>query len=381
MGNKPSKKKGAKISSPVMNQPIGQKNVEKPKPKNKNKQKTEAETYNYAAYKSPIQRQQEILGITNDTEHDYSEYNTQRRPKIHSTMHEFGNNNIVYQKPATIYPSKNVIESKFDSSRSETWNKEHSIALNDICLLISVPEVICGIIESYVWTSAVIINKIYLPNLTETFAKCTKGTRKGRHYTDPLNIAIFGANKSGKTNLVSRFYVNAFIKTDDKSQTDVTKCICLIDNITYNLRVTDTGTGFYSLMTEFKKNIVREADCIMLVFDVNNIKSYEWISAHGMIQEFMRLKYIGNERDIPIVIVGAKIDQIDNNIDDEKRKGRNQFFDVEVERLIGVEMIKKNYCVPYNTPYIEVSAKCCVNIDHLFQMAVKEAMTYVCNFK
>ncbi len=51
------------------------------------------------------------------------------------------------------------------------------------------------------------------------------------------------------------------------------------------------------------------------------------------------------------------------------------------DRVIELNDIKNNYCLKYNAPYIEVSSKCCMNVEHLFQITVKEAMTYICNVR
>merc|ERR1712129_100845 len=84
-------------------------------------------------------------------------------------------------------------------------------------------------------------------------------------------------------------------------------------------------------------------------------------------------------RRLPLVIVGTKIDDIDANINVARRHtlGKTQPMartDADVvQRAVCVEMVKAKYCVPYHAPYIEVSSRCCVNVEQLFQIATREA--------
>eukprot|EP01084_Bolivina_argentea_P269567 458177_1 len=302
----------------------------------------------------------------------------------------------------------------FCASQGWSFGRDHQQMLNEIGFKLSVPQGIIGIIESYIWTSAIVFSKTYPNILLSEFDFATKSTKFGINPRNPLNIIILGDKKVGKTNLVSRYYANAFIKVNEEEglNTETTRAVIDLDlNLNNNnneleidnyenikskrlyLRLYDT-VGFDNIDGMYKQGCIKEAHAIMIVFDVSNKKTYEWIKINEILNQLLDIKFGNIEnalndideiemKRLPIIIVGAKIDEIDNNIDDSKRKGQHKLTKLShiVDRVIEIEDIKNEYCIPYNAPYIEVSTKCCMNVEHLFQITVKEAMTYICNVR
>eukprot|EP01083_Nonionella_stella_P048408 129444_1 len=394
MGNQCCQRKQMQISSPVITQIQNWQNTNKSETKTESKDTETADKsapYDYSTYKSPIERQREILAQAHPSQSPYTHvqqtapvmdnsiaydipngtYSAQRRPKIHGNSTDTRRNR---NRISTIQShSKNVISSSVDIMESTSSDQQYLSVLTQVCELLCIdpiPSAICAIIHSYVWTSAVIINKTYPSNLSQTFAECTSITHIGQTYKHPLNIVILGCNKSGKTNIVSRYYVNRFSKEDTPSEAFENRinCHCKVDGVRYNVQVVDTGTGFGILMRQHRKEIIYNAHCMMIVFDGNSKQSYQWIHAH--IEEFVKIKKIAKDVDVPLVIVATKIDMMDS----VPIQGATQ-------RVINIASIKKQYCMRYNAPYIECSAKNSVNIDQLFQITVQEAMTFVCNFR
>ena len=118
---------------------------------------------------------------------------------------------------------------------------------------------------------------------------------------------------------------------------------------------------------------VGKAHAIMIVFDVSDISSYEWIESSGIIEQIRATKH--NSAKLPLILVGNKVDAIDANFDFSQKKGSKTLAKLSdtVKRIVPIERIQKEY---ENVPYIEVSAVCCVNVEQLFEIAVKEALSF-----
>ena len=169
------------------------------------------------------------------------------------------------------------------------------------------------------------------------------------NYDQKCQLLIIGDSTVGKTSILSRF-ANGTFNTNylatvglDNFTKDET-----IDDKNVRIKIWDTaGQERYKALT---KGFFRNAQGIMLVYDVTNTETYDnlkyWIQS---------LKTnMGNDLDhIPIVIIG-------NKIDSEEREVKTQ--DAE------------SFCKGQNYPYFETSAKTGENIDQTIRFLVKKVI-------
>ena len=172
------------------------------------------------------------------------------------------------------------------------------------------------------------------------------------NYDAKCQLLIIGDSTVGKTSILSRFangtYNANYLATVglDNFTKDET-----IDDKNVHIKIWDTaGQERYKALT---KGFFRNAQGIMIVYDVTNQESFEnlknWIQS---IKDNMGNDFL--ER-IPIIIIGNKIDS------DER----------EVKTEVG-----ESFCKQQNCPFFETSAKTGENIDSTIRFLVKKVIEF-----
>eukprot|EP01116_Phalansterium_solitarium_P021044 TRINITY_DN6410_c0_g1_i2.p2 TRINITY_DN6410_c0_g1~~TRINITY_DN6410_c0_g1_i2.p2 ORF type:complete len:208 (-),score=41.99 TRINITY_DN6410_c0_g1_i2:121-744(-) len=167
-----------------------------------------------------------------------------------------------------------------------------------------------------------------------------------------LKVIILGDSGVGKTSLMQQ-YVSRKFSSHYKATIGadfLTKEVMVDDKLT-TLQIWDTAgqERFQSLGVAF----YRGADCCVLVFDVNNAKSFEHIEQWR--EEFLTQAAPRNADKFPFVLLGNKID-LDNRAVTEKR---------------ALAWCQANGDIPY----FETSAKEAINVDTAFQTIAKNALS------
>ena len=169
------------------------------------------------------------------------------------------------------------------------------------------------------------------------------------NYDQKCQLLIIGDSTVGKTSIITRFANGTFnsnylatVGLDNFTKDEI------IDNKTIRIKIWDTaGQERYKSLT---KGFFRNAEGVMLVYDVTNSETYE------------NLKYwmqsiknnLGNSiDDIPIIIIGNKIDC--------------------QEREVSVEEAE-NFWKEQGFPYFETSAKTGENIENTIKFLVKKVI-------
>ena len=159
------------------------------------------------------------------------------------------------------------------------------------------------------------------------------------NYEEICNLRILGDSTVGKTSILLRFtedIFNSFCMTTvgiDYHFKDLT-----INNRNVRIKIWDTaGQERYK---SFTSSFFRNADGVILVFDVTSIDTFlnlkYWI-------ESLKSNLGSHYTTTQIIIIGNKIDLKD-------------------KRQITFEEVDK-FCLDYNLPYFECSAKDSTNID------------------
>ena len=169
------------------------------------------------------------------------------------------------------------------------------------------------------------------------------------NYDQKCQLLIIGDSTVGKTSIITRFANGTFnsnylatVGLDNFTKDEI------IDNKTIRIKIWDTaGQERYKSLT---KGFFRNAEGVMLVYDVTNLETYE------------NLKYwmqsiknnLGNSiDDIPIIIIGNKIDC--------------------QEREVSVEEAE-NFWKEQGFSYFETSAKTGENIEKTIKFLVKRVI-------
>jgi len=155
-----------------------------------------------------------------------------------------------------------------------------------------------------------------------------------------LKILIVGDIGVGKTSLLQRYVDNVFSEQPIYTLgVDFKTKIVDHNGMQYKLLIHDTaGQERYFALTS---NFYRDADGIILVYDVTNKDSYENVK-----QWFQEIGRYGPEA--RKVLVGNKIDLISEKIIDTG--------------------VAKDYADSFPLPFIEASAKSGQNIDDIFKL-------------
>lgn len=168
-----------------------------------------------------------------------------------------------------------------------------------------------------------------------------------------LKVIILGDSGVGKTSLMNQ-YVNKKFSSQYKATigADFLTKEVMVDDKLVTMQIWDTAgqERFQSLGVAF----YRGADCCVLVYDVNNNKSYESLGQWH--DEFLVQASPRDPDNFPFVVLGNKID-----VDESKRM-------VSQKRAMAFCQAKGNI------PYFETSAKEAINVEQAFQTIAKNAL-------
>ncbi|CDH49017.1 rab small monomeric gtpase [Lichtheimia corymbifera JMRC:FSU:9682] len=168
-----------------------------------------------------------------------------------------------------------------------------------------------------------------------------------------LKVIILGDSGVGKTSLMNQ-YVNKKFSSQYKATigADFLTKEVMVDDKLVTMQIWDTAgqERFQSLGVAF----YRGADCCVLVYDVNNNKSYESLGQWH--DEFLLQAQPRDPDNFPFVVLGNKVD-----VDESKRM-------VSQKRAMAFCQAKGNI------PYFETSAKEAINVEQAFQTIAKNAL-------
>ena len=171
------------------------------------------------------------------------------------------------------------------------------------------------------------------------------------NYDQKCQLLIIGDSTVGKTSIITRFANGTFdsnylatVGLDNFTKDEI------IDNKTIRIKIWDTaGQERYKSLT---KGFFRNAEGVMLVYDVTNSETYEnlkyWMQS-------IKNNLGENMGEIPIIIIGNKIDC--------------------QEREVSVEEAE-NFWKEQGFPYFETSAKTGENIDKTIKFLVKQVINF-----
>ncbi|ORY86335.1 small GTPase superfamily [Protomyces lactucae-debilis] len=168
-----------------------------------------------------------------------------------------------------------------------------------------------------------------------------------------LKVIILGDSGVGKTSLMHQ-YVNKKFSNQYKATigADFLTKEVVIDDRVVTMQLWDTAgqERFQSLGVAF----YRGADCCVLVYDVNNAKSFDAIDSWR--DEFLIQAAPKDPDNFPFVVLGNKID-----VEDSKRM-------ISQKRATAFCQSKGNI------PYFETSAKEALNVEQAFEVIAKNAL-------
>jgi len=168
-----------------------------------------------------------------------------------------------------------------------------------------------------------------------------------------LKVIILGDSGVGKTSLMNQ-YVNKKFSASYKATigADFLTKEVLVDDRLVTMQLWDTAgqERFQSLGVAF----YRGADCCVLVYDVNNAKSFETLDSWR--DEFLIQASPRDPDSFPFVVLGNKID-----VDERKRA-------ISQKRAMAFCQSKGGI------PYFETSAKEAVNVEQAFEVIARNAL-------
>ncbi|CAL5095817.1 unnamed protein product [Urochloa decumbens] len=158
-----------------------------------------------------------------------------------------------------------------------------------------------------------------------------------------LKVIILGDSGVGKTSLMNQ-YVN-------KKFSNQYKATIGADFLTKEIWDTAGQERFQSLGVAF----YRGADCCVLVYDVNSMKSFD--NLNNWREEFLIQASPSDPDNFPFVLLGNKVDVDGGN-----------------SRVVSEKKAKAWCASKGNIPYFETSAKDGTNVEDAFQCIVKNAL-------
>ncbi|KAF2200357.1 hypothetical protein GQ43DRAFT_441641 [Delitschia confertaspora ATCC 74209] len=168
-----------------------------------------------------------------------------------------------------------------------------------------------------------------------------------------LKVIILGDSGVGKTSLMNQ-YVNKKFSASYKATigADFLTKEVLVDDRLVTMQLWDTAgqERFQSLGVAF----YRGADCCVLVYDVNNSKSFDTLDSWR--DEFLVQASPMDPESFPFVVIGNKID-----VEESKRM-------ISSKRAMTFCQSKGNI------PYFETSAKEAINIEQAFETIARQAL-------
>lgn len=168
-----------------------------------------------------------------------------------------------------------------------------------------------------------------------------------------LKVIILGDSGVGKTSLMNQ-YVNKKFSVSYKATigADFLTKEVLVDDRLVTMQIWDTAgqERFQSLGVAF----YRGADCCVLVYDVNNAKSFDTLDSWR--DEFLIQASPRDADAFPFVVIGNKIDVEEN------------------KRMISQKRAMSFCQSKGGIPYFETSAKEAINVEQAFEVIARHAL-------
>lgn len=168
-----------------------------------------------------------------------------------------------------------------------------------------------------------------------------------------LKVIILGDSGVGKTSLMNQ-YVNKKFSASYKATigADFMTKEVLVDDRLVTMQLWDTAgqERFQSLGVAF----YRGADCCVLVYDVNNSKSFDTLDSWR--DEFLIQASPKDAESFPFVVLGNKVD-----VEESKRMISSKRAMTFCESKGGI-------------PYFETSAKEALNVEQAFEVIARQAL-------
>ncbi|KAL6502536.1 hypothetical protein OROHE_024541 [Orobanche hederae] len=162
-----------------------------------------------------------------------------------------------------------------------------------------------------------------------------------------VKVIILGDSGVGKTSLMNQ-YVNKKFSNQYKATIGadfLTKEVQFEDRVfTLQKRFQSLGVAFY-----------RGADCCVLVYDVNVMKSFD--NLNNWREEFLIQASPSDPENFPFVVIGNKVDVDGGN-----------------SRVVSEKKARAWCASKGNIPYFETSAKEGINVEEAFQVIAKNAL-------
>lgn len=126
----------------------------------------------------------------------------------------------------------------------------------------------------------------------------------------------------------------------------------MLDDRKVSLQLWDTAgqERFQSLGVAF----YRGADCCVLVYDVNNQKSFDNLNVWK--DEFLVQANVTDPENFPFIVLGNKIDVEDN------------------KRVVSAKKAQAYCAANGNLPYFETSARVAIGVDKAFEVIARNAL-------
>lgn len=187
----------------------------------------------------------------------------------------------------------------------------------------------------------------------------SRNKKNNNNSEDSIKIALIGNEYVGKTSIVRRYvhhgYDTGYIRTIGG---DLWHKKVVISNGIVNLNILDTGGE--KQQRDLITNLFRNTDGVMLVYDINNVSSFESVDS------WIELLVQHAEKEPVIVLVGNKSDLRKDNMNQETGESV-RLFSNQVS-LIDL----KSKARKHGIKYCEVSAKTGRNIEEPFITLLQE---------
>jgi len=158
-------------------------------------------------------------------------------------------------------------------------------------------------------------------------------------------ILVLGSAGVGKSALTLQYVNNKFVEVYNPTVEDSYRKQAIIDGECYVLSILDTaGVEDFSAV---RYHYMLTGDGFLCVYSITSRVSFKEIPK--LIDDILRLKDCDK---VPIVVAGNKSDL-------------EQFREVPIEE-------GKQYCAPFQIPFLEVSAKARLNVEHAFEEVVRQ---------
>lgn len=155
-------------------------------------------------------------------------------------------------------------------------------------------------------------------------------------------ICVFGSGGVGKSCLTMQFVQGIFMHRYDPTIEDVYKKTVEIDGKQFSLEILDTaGTEEFSAMRDL---YVKNGQGFILVYSITSQATFN--DLEEFYERILRIKDVGHQNLLPLVLVGNKID-----LEDERVVGRQA----------GQELARRWRCT-----FLEASAKSQANVNEIF---------------